>query len=141
MNPFVWSSPVEVTALAFSTNADFSWDGQAALTGPETSYDVASGIFIGGQGFSLGSSACLQAGGGVGYSDSRPDPAIGEGFWYLVRGRNSCGTGSYGSAGRDASVDSCNSFSAFNGASRSNTRGIGIEGLRIDPFSGMRANP
>ena len=141
LNPFVWSSPVEVTSLVFTSASDLSWDGQSALTGPETSYDVASGYFTGGQGFGVVPSACLQGGGGIGYTDNRTDPAVGQGFWYLVRGRNSCGMGSFGSGARDASVTSCDPFLTFTGSSRSNRQGTGTEGILFDPSRGMRANP
>jgi hypothetical protein len=31
-----------------------------------------------------------------GFTDARPDPNPGYGYWFLVRARNSCGSGSYG---------------------------------------------
>jgi len=37
------------------------------------------------------------------------EPASGEGFWYLVRGRNVCGSGTYGyhSDGTENSTTTC----------------------------------
>ncbi len=141
-NPFVWAAPIEVTDLTFSSTTDFTWTGQAALTGPETTYDLASGYFSAAQGFSFASSACLQAGGGVGYTDSRQDPGVGQGFWYLVRAMNSCGTGTYGTQPRDASVLSCNPFPTFNGtSSRGRSGSPGTDEIRFTSSRAMGANP
>ena len=141
-NPLVWAPPVEVTGLEFSSSSDLSWTGQAALTGPETTFDTASGYFSAAHGFSLAPSACLQAGGGVGYSDTRPDPAVGEGFWYLVRARNSCATGTYGTEPRDASIVSCDPFPVFNGSTQSGRRGsAGIDEIRFSSSRAMGENP
>ncbi len=35
---------------------------------------------------------------GLSWDDTRPDPAAGEADYYLLRGQQSCGVGSYGSA-------------------------------------------
>ncbi|HEU5180168.1 MAG TPA: hypothetical protein VFW45_05215, partial [Candidatus Polarisedimenticolia bacterium] len=140
-NPFVWAAPVEVTELAFSSGSTFSWTDQASLTGPETAFDLASGSFSTGQGFGFSQSACLQAGGGVGYSDNRQDPSLGQGYWYLVRARNSCGTGTYGSQPRDASILSCDSFSAFNVSAGSEVATLSFEGILLDSGRILGANP
>ena len=42
-----------------------------------------------------GSESCFSAATNA-FTDS--DPAAGDGYYYLIRGNNSCGTGSYGSA-------------------------------------------
>jgi hypothetical protein len=105
----VWFAPLEVTNLTLSTAipSGLAWDSQGALIGPETTYDLASGSIgtVGGMVFA--GNSCLESGGPAGTTDSRPDPAIGEGYWYLSRARNSCGVGTYGTVQRDASVSSC----------------------------------
>jgi len=68
--------------------------------GPGVRYDVAGGTVL-----------ALQAGGGTGdatcladdqsaaaWTDPRPDPAAGDGWYYLVREQNACGSGGYGLA-------------------------------------------
>jgi hypothetical protein len=109
VNPLVWLSPVEVTNLLLTSPspADPSWDSQATLAGPETSYDLISGLLGPGAGVGFSSGSCLQSSGPPSYSDIRPGPFVGEAFWYLARGRNSCGTGTYGSVARDASAPAC----------------------------------
>ena len=108
-NSFVWLVPAEIAGLAITTAspASLAWDSQETLAGPETRYDLVSGPLSATSPLSLTSASCLQSGGGSSYSDTRPDPAAGSGFWYLTRGRNSCGIGTYGTPSRDADVPSC----------------------------------
>jgi streptogramin lyase len=71
------------------------WCSQAARYGAQTSYDLARGaldqIRVGGgpSGFCLPATTTPLA------SDPA-SPTVGKGFWYLARGRNSCGTGTFG---------------------------------------------
>ncbi len=109
--PLVWLSPFEVTALTLSPSAQTSltWDDQSWI-GPETLYDIASGLAGPGTGISFGPGSCLQAGQpGAAYMDSRLDPGIGAAYWYLVRARNSCGAGTYGTdhLGQERSLPPC----------------------------------
>jgi hypothetical protein len=108
-DPIVWSAPVEVTHLTVSgaSPALLSWDNQSSLAGPGSSYDLVSGTLENGSGFSFLTGTCLQAGGGTTYSDARPDPGAGQGFWYLVRGTNACGVGTFGSVERDTDISPC----------------------------------
>jgi len=108
-NPFVWSGPFEVTNLNVNpgNSAHLMWDSQDALAGPGTSFDLASGTLSGLTLSGFSSSVCLQSAGGNSYTDARPDPAVGEGYWYLTRAKNLCGTGTYGSSARDNSISSC----------------------------------
>jgi hypothetical protein len=98
-----------VTNLSLSADAStaLTWDNQDAVAGPETTFDLASGDFSAGIGFSLSGGACLQASGGSTFTDLRADPSVGAGFWYLARARNSCGVGTLGTAQRDSTVVSC----------------------------------
>jgi N-acetylneuraminic acid mutarotase len=94
----VWHTVAEVSNVQ-ATNASptsVTWDSQAASAGPGTTYDVASGLTPTlGAGYQ--SPACLSTGGGTaGYDDGRPAPPLNQLYWYLVRARNSCGTGDYG---------------------------------------------
>ena len=108
-NPLVWSAPVDVTGMLLTAAGptDLSWDDQGALVGPETAYDLVAGPLLAATGIDFAAAACLQSGGGTAFSDTRPDPPEGEGFWYLARARNGCGSGTYGTPQRDASVPAC----------------------------------
>jgi hypothetical protein len=108
-NPLVWLAPFEAAGLNVSAagTTHLAWDSQASLAGPETAFDLVSGALGASSGLSFSASSCLQTSGENGFDDLRADPARGTGYWYLVRGRNSCGIGTYGSAQRDAAIVSC----------------------------------
>ena len=105
----VWLAPVEAANLVLSTSVPTipSWDSQDVFAGPGTVYDLVSGSFGSGSGVVFSTASCLQGGGPASYSDIRPDPTLNNAYWYLARGRNSCGTGTYGSAPRDTTIPAC----------------------------------
>jgi hypothetical protein len=104
-----WSAPVEVTHLGVSAMSPtgLTWDDQRPLVGLGTGYDLVSGPLSGGVLPILAGAVCLMTGPGTGFDDARPDPDVGTGSWYLVRGRNSCGVGTFGSAQRDTTIAAC----------------------------------
>ncbi len=105
--PGAWSAPPAVTNLV-ATSAmptSLSWDSQGALAGPGTTYDLVSGPLVAGSGPNFSARVCLQQGGATTYGETRANPAVG--YWYLVRGRNACGSGTYGTSERDAAIPPC----------------------------------
>jgi len=91
-----------------SSSADFVWDRQDVQAGPATQFDLSSGSLGAQSGFSLASGSCLASSvPGNSYSDSRPAPALGSGYWYLIRATNSCGVGTLGTAQRDNQIAPC----------------------------------
>lgn len=108
-DPLVWFPPVEASDLVLTNSnpADPAWSDQGPLVGPGTLYDLVSGDLTPAPGINFPSATCLQPGGGNSYNDTRLDPSEGNGFWYLVRARNSCGAGTYGSAPRDTAIPPC----------------------------------
>jgi hypothetical protein len=97
----VYSVPVEVELLLLAGDSGggqmLGWTGQSAESGSGTVFDVATGTLSLLQqqaGFS-GASCILQDSTATNYADARL-PAIGDGYYYLVRGDNACGAGSYG---------------------------------------------
>jgi hypothetical protein len=108
-NPLVWAAPGEATGLIFAATSltDLDWDSQSLTSGPETGYDLVSGVIAGAGALDFAAGICLQTNGPTAYSDTRPSPPLGSVYWYLVRGRNSCGTGTYGSALRDGTIAPC----------------------------------
>jgi len=103
-DPGAFHAPFEVAGVAAARGAGsthLTWTGQVLTAGAGTSYDVATGLLSElwtDGGFARGS--CLASGGtSAEYDDTRPTPPPGDGFYYLVRARNSCGSGTYGDSG------------------------------------------
>jgi hypothetical protein len=106
----VWSFPAEASNLMVLSEdpSNLSWDSQAIAAGPGTLYDLVSGsLLYPVSGVAFSPAACLQNSSATTSSDGRPVPDLETGIWYLVRGRNSCGTGSYGSTQRDSGIPAC----------------------------------
>jgi hypothetical protein len=109
-DPDAWHPVSEVANVqaANPSPTTITWDGQAASAGPGTTYEVAFGVMM-SPGAGYGSAACLSTGGAsTSYQDGRP-LVVGQVNWYLVRARNSCGTGDYGqgSNGVPRSIAAC----------------------------------
>ena len=90
--------PGEVIGLILSKVAGtgFAWSVPA---GGATTYDVVSGsVALLHSAGSVSDAACVQSGvTGTSWNDARPDPGLGDGYYYLIRGASTCGTGDYGS--------------------------------------------
>jgi len=89
------SGEVADVTVTKSPQSALSWD---ALADGTTSYDVVGGtlslLLAAG---SVTDAACLQNNvAATTWSDPLPDPVPGDGRYYLVRGQNLCGPGSYG---------------------------------------------
>ena len=84
-----------------------AWDSQGVLVGPETVYDLVSGGILSSGSVNFSSAACVLEGGGTSFPDSRPAPPAGQAYWYLARGENSCGAGTYGTSQQDTSILAC----------------------------------
>jgi hypothetical protein len=98
-DPSVASVPAEVTGLeATDATVTFIWDSSIPASGSATVHDVLRGnlsqLPVG-----MGpSETCLLDGTSLATATDSSAPPPGSGYWYLIRGRNACGTGSYGSA-------------------------------------------
>lgn len=94
----VVSAPPEINTLAVGPDkSTLTWCSSPPVTGSSTVYDVSRGVVnelpVGAE----PSETCVPPGSFT--SPSAVDPTVpqtGEASWYLVRGRNACGTGSYG---------------------------------------------
>jgi hypothetical protein len=96
LDPTVIAAPGEIAGVGFPDRLTLQW--QDAGAGSGTVYDVLRGTLDGLPVGGAGTETCL-ADGVTGTSDaSGPDPTAGTGFWYLLRGDNACGVGSYGTA-------------------------------------------
>jgi hypothetical protein len=74
-----------------------SW---TTLPGGTLNYDVSGGLLsLLRSAGSSSDASCLQANvATTSWSDPRVDPDVGDGYYYLVRGANACGPGTYGHA-------------------------------------------
>ncbi len=95
---FLTTTP-DVTGLRFATDkTTLNWNALAPVPGPTAVYDLMRGLTsqfpVGGK----PAETCLAS---ATTATSRTDatlPALGTSFYYLVRGINSCGPGTYGSS-------------------------------------------
>jgi hypothetical protein len=95
-DPSAWGVPVEVTGLAIaSDDQTLSWESQAVSAGTGTVYDAVRGITsalpVGNAG-----ETCLASGSGTSEVVDGAAPPSGSAFYYLVRAKNACGVGTYG---------------------------------------------
>ena len=97
LDPGAHTAPGEVTGVSFQADTvTLSWDSAADSAGSDTIYDVAKGV-LGELPAGTGSSeACILPGGSAPAATDFSFPAVGTGYWYLIRARNVCGTGTYG---------------------------------------------
>jgi photosystem II stability/assembly factor-like uncharacterized protein len=112
-DPGAFAAPGEVPSLGVAkTGVDtalLSWSSLAAAAGPGTVYDVAVGDLSSLAPSGTASSTSLTCGLALNTtSDSAIRPS-GSGVYYLVRGRNRCGLGSWGkdSAGVERASGAC----------------------------------
>jgi hypothetical protein len=93
------TSPAEVAGVVFAggSSTQLSWTVPA---GGASTYDVVGGSLslLRSDGSSADASCLENDHAGTSWSDARPDPAPADGYYYLVRGGNACGTGTYGVA-------------------------------------------
>jgi N-acetylneuraminic acid mutarotase len=95
-DPGAFDVPWEILDVRWlSDGTTIVWESDAPNSGPDTRYDLVrgelTGLPVGGAG-----EVCLEPDSGdTSAGDATPPPA-GSGFYYLVRGENVCGAGSYG---------------------------------------------
>jgi len=108
-DPSLFEAPGLIANLRVTSSdpLEYQWDSMDATAGSSTVYDVFSGFLsslLGVGDFSAGSclaSDLIQPG----LFESFEDPPAGDGVYLMVRGRNGCGEGSFGSPDRDAGTD------------------------------------
>jgi len=93
-----FASPQEVRNVRFLTESDLRWGPASLTSGVATVHDVVRGSIADLRLGSVAGETCLAAGAANASLTDGSLPAVGAGFYYLVRGRNPCGVGSYGFA-------------------------------------------
>ncbi len=97
---FAQPGPIQGLEMPLSDPTQVQWTTQSLGTGTE--YDVSTGI-VGPSAGSINfpSGVCLGVvPGGVG-TDLRPNPAVGTIYYYIVKSRNACSAGTFGTPLRD----------------------------------------
>ena len=99
-----WQIPMEVTGgmvaqvpLQAASYIEFSWDSLSAQAGPGVVYDIVFGSLSGlrlNRGYS--GAACFDSSHTVNNEFDGTQIPPGDGRWYLVRGRDACGAGTWG---------------------------------------------
>ena len=105
-------APGEVAHVTFdAATGTLTWD---ALGGAlPVQYDVSRGLTTQPPTDGAPASVCLATGTSLTEATDATVPGSGEAFWYLVRGRHSCGTGTWGYTaangvpGLERLVDAC----------------------------------
>jgi hypothetical protein len=90
------AQPSEILGVGFQSKTPtvLAWP-----SGGNDSFDVASSTLGDLRSNGTTTAGCLSNNGTAAtYTDSRPNPAVGTGFYYLIRAQSSCGAGTYGFA-------------------------------------------
>lgn len=105
-----FAPPAELRRIRLSGAAPtkLGWDDQRATIGSSATYGVVSGALSDLRATGSFSAACALGGSLTtqAVTDSRPAPAAGDGYYYLVRASNSCGVGTYGRPALDSASPS-----------------------------------
>ena len=89
--------PLEVFPVSFAAGPSQTMEWTA--TGPGVRYDVSGRLLADMLSSGVSSAECIDDDVAAGsWSDPRPSPGTGDGYYYLVRGQTACGAGSYGNA-------------------------------------------
>ena len=89
--------PGEVQLVIAGDKQTLSWSPPVPNPGSATVYDIVRGSRSGLPVDGGPDESCVASGAGTSVSDATT-PGVGQGIWYVVRGRNACGSGSYGFA-------------------------------------------
>lgn len=98
-DPGAFAIPPEVTGLVASggSTTTLDWQSQSGSAGSDTVYDVAAGDLSDLRAAaSFDAATCLDSGLPEPTTTDERQPEAGDGFYYLARGRNVCGAGTYG---------------------------------------------
>jgi hypothetical protein len=95
----IFAPPGEVRNLSLdgADPSSLTWDEQASQTGPGVVYDLAGGLLSALRASGLPATSCVAGDlTAPKYLDARADPPAGDGYYYLTRAEDSCGSGGFG---------------------------------------------
>ena len=95
-DPTLFASPTEIAGVTVGAPDELSWDSNAGSSGSSTTYDILRGDFGAWGPAGYGDTCLAQGWAGITYPVGGDVPASGTGYFYLVRGTNGCGDGTYG---------------------------------------------
>jgi DNA-binding beta-propeller fold protein YncE/mono/diheme cytochrome c family protein len=99
-DPSSWAPPSEVGGLSMQGKGPtaISWSDQAPGAGPGMRYDVAGGTLSALRASGIVAATSCIAGDltAPAFSDTQAAPAPGDGYYYVIRAENGCGSGSFG---------------------------------------------
>jgi hypothetical protein len=100
-DPGAFAVPGEVTGTALEKVAGtirIAWQSQATAAGTGTVYDLVTGLMdvLRASGSYAAATCLADDASGTSYDDTRSGPDPLKAYYYLVRGQNSCGAGTYG---------------------------------------------
>lgn len=83
--------------MSGKASTTLTWDDQAAIVGPGVTYDLLRGAL---SSLAAGYAAsCVSVLGPGPATTDGTFPSVSTGNWYLVRGHDGCGAGTYGNQG------------------------------------------
>jgi hypothetical protein len=96
-----FGTPFEIQNLLVlqTVPTQITWTSQAI--GTATRYEVATGLLTTSGQVNFPAGTCLPTVSAPPGTDSRAAPPTGQAWYYMVRSRNACGTGTHGSPARD----------------------------------------
>jgi len=95
-DPTLFAAPGEISGLALGADRiTLSWGPAAPSSGSATEHQVLRGLVAE---LPVGdvSDTCIVAGTTASSTTDAAVPPVGAAFWYLARGRNACGSGTWG---------------------------------------------
>ncbi|TDI46724.1 MAG: hypothetical protein E2P01_08225 [Acidobacteria bacterium] len=103
-DPGAWerTGPTSNLVVDQTGATDLTWTAASPSGGTNPDHELIGGTLSDLRSLGLlAATTCVAGGLGTSYADSRPDPAAGDGYFYLTRGHNACGGGDAG-PGREA---------------------------------------
>jgi len=105
-----WAPTVTISDLTLEKTGltRLSWSDQSGVVGPGLTHDVMGGDLSALRTIGIGATACVE--GSIpadSYDDGQPDPAVGDGYFYLIRATNGCGSATLGAGRGPADVAIC----------------------------------
>ncbi|HET9300307.1 MAG TPA: hypothetical protein VFO11_10190, partial [Candidatus Polarisedimenticolaceae bacterium] len=92
--------PTEVSGVSMSgaSPTQLAWTSQAPAVGSGARYDIAGGLLsqLRTSGLVTATSCVASDLTTTSFSDARPQPSSGDGYFYLLRAENACGGGGFG---------------------------------------------